>query len=529
MADLNDAALAKHERLESVAADVEHTCVNLASKRETLERELLDWKNMLVQKVEGCYTQVLGQLLAAFGTLENEALLNREYISNMLWSSQQLSKTAIDALNSPDLDTLELLRNRLNKKISQIDAIHEEDLIIRDETEDWRYMRPNIGDDDIWMLIGHFDMGSTLSDSTMVTPVTTPCHDNDFFSKVIHQDGAPNMNVTKPKNLPVVSFADAVDTIDENLNIEQPMNKGGANSPSAPQLIASFQTKTKTDTSRCHPVSLAVSAKGDIIVPDKHNKKIKIFDSEGELVREISNENLHSPTYVAMTPDKDIAVCDRKAGDIKVFSTEGELLFTVPKLFKSPAGIAFTSSGDLLVGDTGRKAVHVVSIQAATIKSTIRHFNSPIPGTGCKEEETTQIQWPHCVSVSSDDVMIVSDRSSDVIQMLDLSGRALGRYGSTGAGVKGRFQGPYGTVVRDNGEVYVCDYGNHCLHVLSPGGQWREPLLTAEHGLQYPSSVQWLGSNRLAVSEYYSGLVKIYQLPDQRYGRHIERPPSPVY
>ena len=533
MAELNDAALGSLPALEQAVAESDRACAGLAGRREAMERDLLDWKNLLVQKVEGCYTQVLGQLLDAFDGLEGEALLNREYVSNMFWSTQQLCHSAKDALNSPDLDNLGTLKNRLRKKVSQIEAVREEDFTPKEDASEWRYSRPEIGDEVIWRLMGTFDLGPNLLDSTTVTPVTTPCQDATNLINIMPEEfqGSMPSFSCRPTGLPIVSVATRMD---ENLNLSPCLaiaDTAADYDMESPQLIASFQSRTLSDVSRCHPVSIALGPKGELIIADKHNKKIKIFTQYGDLIREISHDDLRSPTYVAVTPENEIAVCDRKAGDIKIFSLEGECLSIVPKLFKSPAGIAFTSTGDLLVGDTGRKAVHMVSIQAAAVKATFRNFKTPIPGTGCKEEELTQLQWPHNLSVTPDDVIIVSDRACDVIQMLDSSGRAIGRFGTSGFG-KGRLQNPSGVAVGENGDILVCDNGNHCLQVLTSGGQWREPLLTSAQGLQFPSAVTWLGPGRLAVCEYLSGTVKVFQLPghgDKVTRRSIARAMSPAF
>ena len=532
VAEFNDIAISHLDHLEDIVQDVDCTCADLASRREKLERELLDWKNLLVQKVEGCYTRVLGQLLEAFDRVETETALKREYTSNLLWSSRQLCQTATETLNSPDLDSLVQIKNRLETKIDHVESLQSEALQSREDISDWRYTRPEVDDDIIWRLMGNFEFGQYTEDSCSVTPVTTPCQENGNFITIgftpeICGTSRQKENTITDTGIPIVNISN---DMDENLNERSPhivITDPSDTDPRSPKLINAFQTKTLTDKGRCHPLSFVIMGDKSFAVPDKHNRKIKIFSENGELSREITHDNLRAPAYIALTPDGDLAVCDRKAGDIKVFTKEGECLAVVPKLFKSPAGIAFTSSGDLIVADTGRRAVHVVALQAATVKSTYRHFTAPVLGTACKEVEVTQLQWPHHLTVTNDDVIVVSDRMGDALQMLDTSGRGMGRYGTSGTG-KGRLQGPYGTAVSSDGDLLVADYGNHSVQLLESGGQWNEALLTSQHGLQFPSAVCWIGSDSVAVSEYLSGIIKVFRLPD-REGEIESRPFSPAF
>jgi len=56
------------------------------------------------------------------------------------------------------------------------------------------------------------------------------------------------------------------------------------------------------------------------------------------------------------------------------------------------------------------------------------------------------------------------------VQKFDPSGRYLDQWGSSGD-AEGQFNRPSGIAVDPDGNIYVCDWGNERVQVLSPSGQ----------------------------------------------------------
>lgn len=121
-----------------------------------------------------------------------------------------------------------------------------------------------------------------------------------------------------------------------------------------------------------HPTDLAVDAKGQVLVTDPLNYKIRTFTPEGLLVAEIgemgdANSELSKPKGVAADAQGRIFLCDAMMDMVKVFDDKGNFLFgiggtgTADGQFWMPSGIAI--AGDhLFVADTYNRRVQILRL-----------------------------------------------------------------------------------------------------------------------------------------------------------------------
>lgn len=110
-----------------------------------------------------------------------------------------------------------------------------------------------------------------------------------------------------------------------------------------------------------HLVGVAVNSLNQIIVSDKDNHRIEIFDEDGNYVFEFGRYGNQFGGYflypwgVAINKyTDDIAICDSKSQRIQVFSSDGEFKYHLYGAYcqlQSPRGICYTSDGRMLVTD----------------------------------------------------------------------------------------------------------------------------------------------------------------------------------
>ena len=83
------------------------------------------------------------------------------------------------------------------------------------------------------------------------------------------------------------------------------------------------------DTKDIWPTGLAADDDGNMAVLDRENRRVKIFDTNGELIREFGNTTLGCPYDLTLMKNSNIAVTDYDEEDIKIFAPTGELVNTI--------------------------------------------------------------------------------------------------------------------------------------------------------------------------------------------------------
>ena len=104
------------------------------------------------------------------------------------------------------------------------------------------------------------------------------------------------------------------------------------------------------------------------IVCNSKNSCLKIFDRSGKFLRKIGEEGkgdgqLNSPSGLCVEKCGDthnILVCDRGNKRIVQFSVEGSFTGKTVTELQSPAGIATTADGRILVTDGGGKKIYIL-------------------------------------------------------------------------------------------------------------------------------------------------------------------------
>ena len=105
------------------------------------------------------------------------------------------------------------------------------------------------------------------------------------------------------------------------------------------------------------PFGVAVSPDGhQLYVSDCNNHQVQVFTLEGQYIREFGTEQLTWSFGLTVMSDGRVLVADRHNNGIAVFDNKGELVHSIA--VEDPTGLATDSRGDLLVASFQKKCVY---------------------------------------------------------------------------------------------------------------------------------------------------------------------------
>ena len=204
------------------------------------------------------------------------------------------------------------------------------------------------------------------------------------------------------------------------------------------------------------------------------------------------------------------AVADLAADVIKLFSSQGGLIREISHYEKSngkqasllcPAGLAFDRRGNLVVVERGRHRVTVMTPQGKQLL-----------GFGRRGKTDGQLWLPHGVSVDSHDRIIVTDTGNSRVQVFTSEGELLLVFGKTCPAHKLNY--PCYTVYHEP-YFYVSDTDNDCIKVFFSDGTFARCLSDADPSddcLSAPSGLAVFEGEFLLVCDYNHDCVKVLTL-----------------
>jgi hypothetical protein len=196
---------------------------------------------------------------------------------------------------------------------------------------------------------------------------------------------------------------------------------------------------------------IAVDASGNIYVTNWDT--IQKIDSEGNYITKWSPIGLDSGRFdgiqgIAVDTSGNVYIVDNGNKRIQIFDSNGNYKGSLGGYFNGlaePVGIAVDGSG-----------VYVADLYYGVMKFGSSGEKSIIPFGGSNDG---QITWPHSVAVDSSENIYVSDEiwyAPPRIQKFDSYGNYITKVGSFGPS-EGQFKSPGGIVVGPSGDVYVAD------------------------------------------------------------------------
>ena len=203
------------------------------------------------------------------------------------------------------------------------------------------------------------------------------------------------------------------------------------------------------------PQGIAVSDKtGTIAVADNQNKRIQMFTSDGNFVREIKLKNKSSS--LAFTESGDVIALSSKGNNkLSLFAEGGQFIKHVnDKHLETPFHLSVANDGRMITCDWENRKIKILSPEG---KDLLQSFIPPdcdsLPWCAVYHQDTYYVSYPyaHCVKVFN---------SAGVYQY-DI--------GCEGSG-DGQLIYPIGLVVDKFHQLIVCDKGNQRLQVFTLDG-----------------------------------------------------------
>lgn len=278
-----------------------------------------------------------------------------------------------------------------------------------------------------------------------------------------------------------------------------------------PRLLWSFPTKTVSDDKGCKPTGVAVVPESDeVVLVDDINKKIKVFRSDGTLVRELcptGERRLIDPWDVVVLRGETgtgnlLAVTDRGARDVKVFTESGEFMSSFGPHLGNPWGIATNSIGNILVTDITHRKVFVHDAAGNLLSS--------IPSEK-PDRIDASLRCPEYVTVNVNDDVVVSDFELHSVLIFDKFGRFVARYGDRNEAVR-RLKVPCGVTVDREGDIYIADYNNRRIVRLTRNGRLVCHYATNDTHLVMPQTLAFNCDGNLVVVDRTH--VKVFAVTD---------------
>ena len=225
------------------------------------------------------------------------------------------------------------------------------------------------------------------------------------------------------------------------------------------QFAFQFGSKGKEQGQFDKSWGIAVNDKSrTLAVADVSNKRVQMFDFDGNFLREIVPEGRTSS--VAFTESGDL-LSNVQSDDNKItlyLYTEGGqfIRYISDEHVKVPWYISVVSDGRIITCDWDDKTIKVLSPDG---KNLLQSFSAP----GCDEE-------PLCV-VYQQDKFFVSNPKANRVMVFKNAGEYLYDIGSKGSG-DGQFSCPTGLAIDRFNRLIVCDRDNNRLQLLTLDGKY---------------------------------------------------------
>jgi ABC-type multidrug transport system ATPase subunit/DNA-binding beta-propeller fold protein YncE len=207
-----------------------------------------------------------------------------------------------------------------------------------------------------------------------------------------------------------------------------------------------------------NPEGVCVLRDGRIVVGDTHYHRVVVFAPDGQSFTTFGKEGQGPGEFiypVAVTKDarENIYVAEYGSNDrVQKFTSDGRFLLafggfgTRPGDFQRPSGLVW-HDGKIYAADAFNNRIQVFSDDGKFLK-ILDSAGQPLA-----------LRLPYDLKLGPDNDLFVIEYGAGRVTRLDLDGRVLGRYGSTGTGI-GQFATPWGIAADARKRIYVADTGN---------------------------------------------------------------------
>ena len=263
----------------------------------------------------------------------------------------------------------------------------------------------------------------------------------------------------------------------------------------------------------CRPWGICCDQQGNIIVGDRSNHRIQVFDSNGQFKCKFGSEGsrpgqFNRPAGVAVSREGHVVVADKDNHRIQVLKIDGTFLF----MFGSKGGndgqmiypydvTVNHMDGRIAITDTGNHRLLIFS-----------HNGILLGKFGYKGYLCGHFDSPRGIAFNDDGHIIVSDFNVHHILVIHPDGTTARILGSQGSG-NGQFMRPQGIAVDHMGNFVVSDTRNNRIVIMHPMGHFITKFGssgTAPGQFDRPTSVCVLPDGRIAVVDFGNSRIQLF-------------------
>jgi hypothetical protein len=262
------------------------------------------------------------------------------------------------------------------------------------------------------------------------------------------------------------------------------------------RMLHSFECRGRGDQKDIWPTGVTTDQNGNIVVVDRENKAIKIFEWTGRMLQELGKRQLGCPYDATVLSNQHMAVSDHEDEDIKVFGLPGgDLLRTLKGVVKYPRGISHNSRDHLLIVDAHHRVIRVMEEDGRALMS--------IPAAGSETSES--FSDPHYICISYDDSILLSDWTAPHVKVFSPEGQPVLPWMQEEMVLQ-----PHGICIDTQGCVLVADNQRHRVLLFTSDGHFLRTLVSKEHGLWHPMALAISPLGYLVVTEAL-GRIKVFK------------------
>lgn len=232
--------------------------------------------------------------------------------------------------------------------------------------------------------------------------------------------------------------------------------------------LFSFGKEGSGDGELCRPWGICVDLRGRVLVADRSNNRIQIFDRDGGFLAKFGCGGTRSgqfdrPAGVTVNTRNNIIVADKDNHRIQVFDENGNFLLKFGErgrpigMFNYPWGVATNSQNHIAVSDTRNHRVQIFNENGQFIRKCgfdtaffYKHLDSP-----------------RGVCYLSDGQLLITDFNNHRLAVLSSRDTPEMKVYGTEGSVEGMFCRPQGVKVDPEGHILICDSRNNRVQVFS--------------------------------------------------------------
>ena len=263
----------------------------------------------------------------------------------------------------------------------------------------------------------------------------------------------------------------------------------------------------------CRPWGICADQMGNIVIGDRSNHRVQIFDSSGGLKHCFGSEGVHPgqfnrPAGVAVMRDSHVVVADKDNHRIQVLQYNGKFVLMFGSRGSNdeqmiyPYDVAVNQSdGHIAVTDSGNHRLLIFTPEGVLIRKV-----------GYKGYRG-QFDSPRGIVFNDEGHLIVSHFNAHHILIMHQDGTILRILGSQGYG-NGQFKRPQGLAVDQMGNFVIADTRNHRVVIMHPTGQFIAKFGSQGNGsgqFDQPTSVAVLPHGRIAVLDFGNSRIQIFK------------------